>query len=92
MSPQLKVRIETAGVTHEEAARILRDVARRIDDGRMHGLIEGKQGRAIGAWAFEDEPNEKKMAGSSLSHPIRPASIKQCRSESPRRSRRLRFA
>ena len=72
MSPQLKVRIETTGVTHEDVARILRDVARRIDDGRSRGIIEGKQGRAIGAWAFEDEANEKELAVASLAQPKRP--------------------
>ena len=72
MSPQLKVRIETTGLTHEEVARFLRDMARRVDDGRSRGIIEGKQGRAIGARAFEDEANEKQLAVASLAQPKGP--------------------
>ena len=54
MGRRLKVRIETAGVANDEVARLLRDVARRVDDGRARGLIE-RDGRAIGAWSFEDD-------------------------------------
>ena len=54
MGRRLKVRIETAGIANDEVARLLRDVARRVDDGRVRGLIE-RDGRAVGAWNFEDD-------------------------------------
>jgi hypothetical protein len=54
MSRKLKVRIETAGITDEEVARLVREIARRIDDGRVHGIIEWG-GRQVGAWAFEGD-------------------------------------
>ena len=54
MSRKLKVRIETAGIANEEVARLVREVARRIDDGRVRGIIE-LDGRPVGAWAFEDD-------------------------------------
>jgi hypothetical protein len=54
MGRRLKVRIETAGLPNDEVARLLRDVARRVDDGRVRGLIE-RDGRAVGAWSFEDD-------------------------------------
>ena len=54
MSRKLKVRIETAGIADEEVARLVREVARRIDDGRVHGIIE-LDGRQVGAWSFEDD-------------------------------------
>ena len=54
MGGKLKVRIETAGISNEEVARPVRDVARRIDDGRQRGIIE-RDGRQVGAWSFEDD-------------------------------------
>ena len=54
MSRRLKIRIETAGISNEEIARLVREVARRIDDGRVHGIID-RDGRPVGAWSFEDD-------------------------------------
>jgi hypothetical protein len=53
MTRQLKVRIEVAGMTGDLVARLLREVARRIDDGRERGIIE-RDGQPVGAWGFED--------------------------------------
>ena len=54
MSRKLKVRIEAAGVGSEEVARLIREIARRIDDGRVRGVIELDK-RPVGVWAFEDD-------------------------------------
>ena len=54
MGQQLKLRIETAGAPREEIARLLRDVARRIDDGRVHGIIDDRNGQPVGAGNFDE--------------------------------------
>ena len=54
MGRQLKLRIETTGVPSEEVARLLRDVSRRIDDGRVQGIVNDRNGHAVGVWRFED--------------------------------------
>jgi hypothetical protein len=64
MSRKLKVRIETTGISDEEVARLVRDVARRIDDGRQRGIIE-RDGRQVGAWSFEDDIIVVKAGGES---------------------------
>ena len=53
MGRKLKVRIETAGITNEAIARLVREIARRIDDGRVRGIIEWMA--SGGAWTFEDD-------------------------------------
>jgi hypothetical protein len=64
VSRKLKVRIETAGISDEDVARLLRDVARRIDDGRQRGIIE-RDDRQVGAWSFEDDIIVVKAGGES---------------------------
>ena len=54
MGRKLKVRIEVTGIADDEVARLVREIARRIDDGRVHGIVE-RHGRPLGAWAFEHD-------------------------------------